>query len=70
MQPMGLIGNTPCHFIHMLPSHQAVGRSMPQRSHALASCISISILPCDQSKQHLKRVGISLFRPLTAETTI
>ena len=41
--------NTPCHFVHMLPCHQAVGRSMPQRSHTLASCISISILPCDWS---------------------
>ena len=37
--------NTPCHVAHMLFCHQAVGESMPQQSHALASCSSSSILP-------------------------
>ena len=39
--------DTPCSVAHVLPCHQDAGERMLQHSHALASCISISILPCD-----------------------
>ena len=41
--------NAPCTVAHMLPCYQGMGESMPQHSHALASCISISTLLCDWS---------------------